>query len=123
MFGKTVKLDLNVDKTCEACDGTGAKDPKKDIHTCTTCDGYGYVNIEQRSLFGVIQSQQPCPDCKGRGKVVTSKCPKCKGQGHYRGKEVVEIELPKSIYENKQLRIREKGNYGLNSGPRGDLYL
>lgn len=123
MFGKTVKINLNVDKTCEACEGTGVKNPKKDIHTCTTCDGYGYVNIEQRSLFGVIQSQQLCPDCKGRGKVVTSKCPKCKGQGHYRGKEVVEIKLPKSIYEEQQLRIREKGNYGLNKGPRGDIYL
>ncbi|WP_338956383.1 molecular chaperone DnaJ [Spiroplasma endosymbiont of Polydrusus cervinus] len=123
MFGKTVKLDLNIDKKCESCEGTGAKDLKKDIHTCTTCDGYGYVNLEQRSIFGIIQSQQPCPDCKGRGKVITNKCSKCKGQGHYRGKEAVEIELPKSIYENQQVRIREKGNYGLNNGPRGDLYL
>ncbi|RUO86627.1 molecular chaperone DnaJ [Spiroplasma endosymbiont of Megaselia nigra] len=123
MFGKKINLDLNIDKKCEMCDGTGAKDPKKDIHTCTTCDGYGYVNLEQRSIFGVIQSQQPCPDCKGRGKVITNKCSKCKGQGNYRGKETVEIELPKSIYENQQLRIREKGNYGLNNGSRGDIYL
>lgn len=123
MFGKKINLDLNLNKKCEICDGTGAKDLKKDIHICTTCDGYGHVNIKQQSLFGVIQSQQPCPDCKGRGKVITSKCSKCKGQGNYRGKEAIEIDLPKSIYEDHQVKISEKGNYGLNNGPRGDIYL
>lgn len=123
MFGKKINLDLNINKKCEICNGIGAKDRKKDVHNCTTCDGYGYVNFEQRSVFGVIQSQQQCPDCKGKGKVIFNKCSKCKGRGSYSGKEIVEINLPKSIYENQQLQISEKGNYGLNNGPRGDIFL
>ncbi|WP_368486841.1 molecular chaperone DnaJ [Spiroplasma sp. DGKH1] len=123
MFGTTVNLDLTLDKTCEVCNGTGAKNPKTDIHTCTTCDGYGYVNVEQRSLFGIIQTQQTCPDCKGTGKVITNKCPKCRGKGRYQAKEKIDLEIPKSIMPGQQLRVREKGNYGYNGGPRGDIYL
>ncbi|AGM26457.1 molecular chaperone DnaJ [Spiroplasma syrphidicola EA-1] len=122
MFGKTITLEVELDKPCDSCEGTGAKNPKADIHQCTTCKGYGYVNIEQRSLFGIIQSQQPCPDCKGKGKVIVNKCQNCKGKGRSLGKEKIDLELPKSVAGN-HLRFRQKGNYGYNGGPRGDIFV
>lgn len=122
MFGTNITLDLTLDKICEICHGTGAQN-NKDIHMCTTCSGKGYVNTQKHSLFGIIQIQKSCPDCKGKGKVIIHKCNYCHGKKHYIGKEKIKIEIPKSILPGQQLKIKEKAHYGINGGTRGDIYV
>ena len=54
---------------CSACGGTGAAkgtSPK----TCPDCQGRGVVNVQQRTAFGVMNSQHTCSRCGGRGKIV-----------------------------------------------------
>mgnify|MGYP002231157984 CR=1 FL=1 len=60
---------------CPGCDGTGTISldiqflPDVEI-TCPDCGGRGYVIRQQRTPFGVMQTQQPCSRCGGKGKLV-----------------------------------------------------
>ena len=65
-FGKTETLNLTFDEQCEHCHGTGAESPS-DIENCPRCHGTGYVESVQQSLFGMMRTQSPCPDCREQG--------------------------------------------------------
>ena len=56
-YKKTITLDLN--EKCGSCHGAGGFDEK----TCSTCGGSGRIISEQRSLFGVFQTQTTCNTC------------------------------------------------------------
>ena len=55
-----------------SCMGSGAKS-KSDIKSCPHCNGTGTVTTQQRTPFGVFQSQSVCPDCNGTGKTIVNK--------------------------------------------------
>ncbi|MCR5230269.1 MAG: molecular chaperone DnaJ [Solobacterium sp.] len=121
-FGKTQTVTLNVDETCMQCGGSGAAS-KSDIETCPTCHGSGTVISQQRTAFGVFQTQNTCPDCRGSGQRIRRVCPKCAGKGYERKKTTVEVKIPAGINTGQQLRVSGKGERGTNGGPNGDLYL
>ncbi|MCD8209705.1 MAG: molecular chaperone DnaJ [Coprobacillus sp.] len=120
--GKDMTLSINVDEKCRSCGGTGAKSPS-DIHTCGTCGGRGYVRSQRRSLFGVMESQEPCPNCGGTGKIITDKCPNCSGRGYVRSKVDQVLHIPVGINDGQQIKVAGKGERGINGGPNGDLYV
>ncbi|MCB7430707.1 molecular chaperone DnaJ, partial [Erysipelatoclostridium ramosum] len=62
IFGKTETVTIEVDEQCDECMGSGAKS-KSDIKSCPHCNGTGTVTTQQRTPFGVFQSQSVCPDC------------------------------------------------------------
>ncbi|MBR2066684.1 MAG: molecular chaperone DnaJ, partial [Solobacterium sp.] len=121
-FGKKESINIDFDEKCEACNGTGAERPS-DIESCSTCGGSGTVLKQQRTAFGVFQSQGVCPDCNGSGKKIKKICPKCKGKGHNRKNTTVEVNIPAGIHSGQSLRIAGKGEAGVNGGPNGDLYI
>lgn len=121
-FGKTETLNLTFDEQCEHCHGTGAESPS-DIEDCPRCRGTGYVESVQQSLFGMMRTQSPCPDCHGTGKHVRKACHVCHGQGYTRKTSPVEIKIPAGISSGQQLRVAGKGSRGSNGGPNGDLYI
>lgn len=121
-FGKTENITLTVDEQCDHCHGTGAESPS-DIETCSTCHGSGTVMQQQRTAFGVFQTQGACPDCRGTGKKVRKACHKCGGAGYERKRVNVEVKIPAGISSGNQLRVAGKGERGTNGGPNGDLYL
>lgn len=122
IFGKEEEITLNVDEQCTACGGTGAFS-KDDIHTCHTCNGSGSVTSQQRTPFGVFQSQSVCPDCNGTGKTVAKKCDKCHGRGYENKRVKLNIKIPAGIQSGQQVRVPGKGERGTNGGPNGDLYI
>ena len=122
IFGKTESIQLDVDEQCSHCKGTGAES-NSDIQTCPTCMGSGVVTTQQRTPFGVFQSQGICSDCGGTGKKVTKKCHQCNGKGYERKRVNVDIKIPEGIYSGQQLRVAGKGDRGSNGGPNGDLYI
>ncbi|WP_296048778.1 DnaJ domain-containing protein, partial [uncultured Gemmiger sp.] len=71
--GCTKKVTLNRQQTCPDCNGSGCE-PGSSPETCTQCNGRGYVVTQQRTPFGVMQSQQPCPHCGGRGTIIKNPC-------------------------------------------------
>lgn len=122
IFGKEEEITIEVDEQCTACGGSGAYS-KSDIHTCSTCGGSGTVTSQQRTPFGVFQSQSVCPDCGGNGKTISKKCDKCHGRGYEHKRVKLNIKIPAGIQSGQQVRVPNKGERGVNGGPNGDLYI
>ncbi len=122
VFGKTETISLDVDEQCPHCKGSGAESAS-DVSTCSRCNGTGYVVTQQQSLFGTIQQQSVCPDCRGTGKRVTRKCHKCNGMGYEHKRVKLDVKIPAGIQSGQQIRLAGKGERGTNGGPNGDLYI
>lgn len=120
--GTSKKLDIILKETCNTCHGTGAK-PGTSPENCSKCGGKGQVVYTQQSLFGMVRNVQPCPDCKGTGKIVKEKCPDCYGSGYVSVKKTIEVTIPAGIDDGQCVRIQGKGEPGINGGPRGDLLV
>lgn len=122
VFGKKEDIVIDVDEQCSSCGGTGAYS-KDDIKVCSRCNGTGRVTTQQRTAFGVFQSQSICPDCRGTGKKVTRKCTKCNGQGYEHKRVNLTVSIPAGILSGQQIRVSGKGERGSNGGPNGDLII
>ena len=121
-FGIEKELDLPLQDECESCHGTGAK-AGTTPETCSKCGGKGQVVFTQQSLFGMVRNVQTCPDCRGTGKIIREKCPDCHGSGYITRKRKISVTVPAGIDNGQSIRIREKGDPGVNGGPRGDLLV
>ena len=121
-FGTEKELDLPLQDECESCHGIGAK-AGTTPETCSKCGGKGQVVYTQQSLFGMVRNVQTCPDCRGTGKIIRDKCPDCHGSGYITRKRKISVTVPAGIDNGQSIRIREKGDPGVNGGPRGDLLV
>ena len=122
IFGKTETINIDVDEQCKECGGSGAYS-SSDIHTCSRCNGTGYVTTQSRTMFGVVQQQSVCPECGGTGKKISRKCTKCGGRGYEHKRVKLDIKIPAGIQSGQQVRVSGKGERGINGGPNGDLYI
>ena len=122
VFGCDKEIELTLKDECGKCHGTGAKPGTSPI-TCTKCGGKGQVVYTQQSLFGMVQNVRTCPDCNGTGKVIKEKCPDCYGTGYISNKKKIAVTVPAGIDNGQSIRIRGKGEPGVNGGPRGDLLV
>ena len=120
--GCTRNVEVTLKDECTNCHGTGAR-PGTSPKICPKCKGSGQVTIRQQSLFGMMQSTQPCPDCRGTGKIIEQRCPNCAGTGYTSSRKTIEVTVPAGIDDGQSIRIRGKGEPGLNGGPRGDLLV
>lgn len=120
--GCTKSVKLSHSEQCPDCNGSGAK-PGTSASTCGDCHGTGYVTTIQRTAFGQMQSQRPCPKCGGKGKVIPSPCPKCGGRGRVRVNVEHKINIPAGIDDSQILTVRGLGDVGINGGSNGDLRL
>ena len=105
VFGCKKSINIDLDSECEDCSGKGGSGEQ----TCSTCGGRGRVVSQQRTMFGVFQSETTCPDCGGKGKTFKEKCKKCNGTGH-------------SIKNNIYLEFRVK-EHPLFERKGNDIYL
>ncbi len=107
---------------CEECGGSGAAKGSTP-RSCSRCSGTGQVRSQQRTPFGVVQTQSVCPDCRGKGKTIDTPCRSCSGTGHVRKPATIGINIPAGIDDGQVITIRGKGNAGANGGPAGDLQV
>lgn len=117
---KTVSVDRQ--DACPTCGGSGAAKGTSP-ETCSDCHGTGYVTVQKRTPFGVMQSSQPCARCGGRGKIISSPCPKCHGTGKTTNTKRVEVTVPAGVDDDQMLRLTGLGDAGRNGGPAGDLIV
>ena len=120
--GVTKKFKVRKDVKCTHCNGTGAEGNSQP-ETCSTCHGSGYVLRTQQSLFGMMQTQSPCPDCHGEGTIIKNKCNLCHGTGIVKGEEVIEVEIPAGVQDGMVVTIPNKGNAGAKNGISGDIQV
>ncbi|MBP3664052.1 MAG: molecular chaperone DnaJ [Tyzzerella sp.] len=122
VFGCEKELDVVLKEPCETCNGSGAT-PGPSPETCSKCGGRGQVVYTQQSFFGTVQNVQTCPECHGSGKVIKDKCSDCGGTGYKSVRKKISVSIPAGIDNGQSVRIREKGEPGINGGPRGDLLV
>ena len=121
-FGCEKEIELTLKEECTTCHGTGAKAGTTPV-TCTKCGGKGQIVFTQQSLFGMVRNVQPCPECKGKGKIIKEKCPDCYGTGYKSSRKKIQVSVPAGIDNGQSIRIRGKGEPGINGGERGDLLV
>ena len=122
VFGVDKTVEMTLKDECTTCHGTGAN-PGTSPTTCPKCGGKGQVVYTQQSFFGTVRNVQTCPDCGGTGKIIKEKCPVCHGTGYTSSRKKIQISIPAGIDNGQSVRIREKGEPGINGGPRGDLLV
>ena len=116
VFGCDKELEITLKDECTTCHGTGAKAGTSPV-TCPKCNGEGQIVYTQQSMFGMVRNVQVCPDCHGSGKIIKDKCPDCRGTGYISNRKKIKVSIPAGIDNGQSIRIREKGDPGVNGGP------
>jgi molecular chaperone DnaJ len=119
--GTEKKIKVRKFIECTTCDGNGVSDATSGYESCRTCQGQGEVRQVTRSVFGQFVNVQPCPTCRGEGRIVKHPCETCAGEGRAKGEETINITVPSGVLEGHYLTLRGAGNAGLRGGQSGDL--
>ncbi|MDO4443568.1 MAG: molecular chaperone DnaJ [Slackia sp.] len=107
---------------CEACSGSGMGEGGREID-CPECDGRGRVVTVQHTFLGDVQTASACRNCGGTGKVIENPCEECEGQGRIPDRQHVTVEVPAGIREGQQLRVSGFGEAGMHGAKAGDLIV
>ncbi len=122
VFGGDIDVDVDTQESCKTCKGQRVES-NLDIKICSICNGSGIELIQQRTPFGVIQSQTTCRTCLGEGEEIIKPCSKCRGIGHNDVNKTITLTIPAGIQSGNQLRVSRKGYAGTKGAPNGDLYV
>ena len=121
-FGTKKTIELSKYVACGTCKGEGTK-PGTSKKTCPKCGGSGQISQMQRTPFGQFQSVTTCDQCGGAGQVIEEPCPDCKGSGRVRKNVTITVDIPAGVDNESVIPIRGQGEPGYNGGPAGDLYI
>lgn len=119
-----VKKEIVYDRLspCPECSGSGLGEDGKEV-TCPDCQGRGRVVTVQRTFLGDMQTATTCPRCGGTGRVIENPCSECDGQGRVPDRQRVTVEVPAGIRDAQQLRVSGFGEAGLRGAKSGDLIV
>lgn len=120
--GCTREISYMRNEPCASCRGTGAKGGSA-YRTCQKCGGKGQVRFSQDTMFGRTVRVGACPDCGGRGKIITDKCPDCKGKGFVRKETKISLNIPAGVDNGSYIQKRGYGQAGTDGGAAGDLIV
>jgi molecular chaperone DnaJ len=121
-FGCKKEISFNRIENCPDCGGSGAQKGTS-ADKCSACSGTGRVVTQQRTMFGIMQSESACPNCNGTGKIIKNPCKNCNGKGRVRINKKLEVNIPSGIDDRQNIILRGQGSAGLNGGPSGDLII
>jgi molecular chaperone DnaJ len=116
--GLSTELTVQRYATCPTCQGTGIGAGSR-LQACNACKGSGRARV-RAGLFG---GQQPCPRCRGTGKLPSTPCASCHGSGLVLKTERISVKIPPGVDNGSNVRIQGKGHAGRSGGPPGDLYI
>jgi len=116
--GTDAKIRIPTLVACEPCNGSGAKKGSTPV-TCTTCGGVGQVRMQQ----GFFSVQQTCPNCRGKGKMISDPCTSCHGQGRVEETKTLSVKVPPGVDTGDRIRLGGEGEAGPDGGPAGDLFV
>lgn len=121
-LGVEKEISISRNETCSICHGNGAK-PGTSIENCTVCGGTGVVKQIQTTILGQMQTQRPCSNCHGTGKVIKEPCDNCRGKGTVRKQARIKIKIPAGIDDEQTIVLTKQGEPGERGGVNGDLYI
>ena len=115
--GSTV-ISVTKSENCERCGGSGAE-PGSQVTKCPRCGGRGMIAQSQ----GGFAVSRPCPQCYGRGEVVSQPCANCAGTGQAQRTRRLSVKIPPGIEDGRKIRLRGQGEAGTGGGQPGDLII
>lgn len=71
----------------------------------------------------IITDPTPCEDCMEKKPLERMQCEQCRGLGYFNVDRTIEIELPRGMYDNMEIRKPKQGRWDLRAGKYGDLIL
>ena len=107
---------------CADCGGSGAA-KGTEAKTCSKCSGTGRVRVTRRTALGMMQTENACDACGGRGKIIETPCKTCRGQGQLGVQKTLEVTIPAGIDDGQRISLGGQGSEGLRGGPAGDLII
>ncbi len=119
-YGTKNTVEVPHNNECGTCHGSGAQPGF--IKDCPSCQGSGEIRRVQRSGHQQVMNIAQCPECGGRGKIITKACETCHGKGMIRKTRRIEVSIPAGVEDGQFLRIAGEGEPGVDHGPPGDLY-
>jgi molecular chaperone DnaJ len=60
--------------------------------------------------MGIMQVQQHCSKCGGKGKIQKNDCPVCRGNKVVRSKNEIQVHVPKGTKNGECIRLNGKGD-------------
>ncbi len=117
-FGTNQTLRVPRLEACEECKGSGSAEGSAP-QTCNACGGAGQVRFSQ----GFLTVARTCPQCQGRGTIISDPCKHCRGRRRVEKERTLEVTIPAGVEEGARLRLSGEGEHGLDGGPTGDLYV
>ena len=122
VFGVDKEIEFARRDVCSRCQGSGAEPGTIPVR-CPTCEGSGEVRQVRQTFLGSMVNVATCPTCGGHGETVSTPCLNCGGSRIEQISVEQTISVPAGVDDGTQIRISAEGEPGLNSGPRGDLYV
>jgi hypothetical protein len=93
---------------CTTCHGSKCK-PGSSPSVCTSCGGSGQVMYKQ----GFMSIAMPCNGCNGEGSTIRNPCLTCYGKGYTNISVKENINIPKGVDDNMNLRMQKKVYYSI----------
>ena len=121
-FGCKKEVTFARVEACTECGGSGAEKGTKP-ETCSVCRGTGSVTVKQQTMLGYMQTQRPCQECRGTGKIIKNPCKNCNGKGFVKVNKKLEVSIPAGIDNMQRIVLRGQGSAGRNGGDNGDLII
>ncbi len=121
-FGCKKEVSFARIEECSDCQGSGAAKGTK-AETCPECQGTGSVTVRQQTMLGYMQTQRPCQNCRGTGKIIKTPCKNCNGKGFVKINKKLDVTIPAGIDSMQRIVLRGQGSAGRNGGAAGDLII
>ena len=86
---------------------------------CPTCSGRGLISRNE----GAFAFSEPCPDCRGTGRIIDDPCPECGGDGVSTRTRSLTIRVPAGVDDGQRIKLAGQGEPGRGGAPAGDLYV
>jgi molecular chaperone DnaJ len=122
VFGIEKEIEFQRLESCDSCNGMGVAEGSRPS-TCGVCNGSGEVRQVQQTFLGSMVRAQTCPNCGGKGQVISNPCRNCDGSGRRRKRAVLNVKIPAGVNEGIQIQVRGDGDAGERGAPPGNLFV
>ena len=122
VFGVEKEIEFQRLESCDICAGSGAAEGARPT-TCGACKGSGEVRQVRQTFLGSMVQAQTCPNCGGKGTIITNPCRNCDGSGRKRKLAVLNVKIPAGVSEGIQIQVRGDGDAGEHGAPSGNLFM
>ncbi|XP_033499681.1 dnaJ heat shock protein family (Hsp40) member A3a isoform X1 [Epinephelus lanceolatus] len=98
--GVNKEFSVNVEATCQRCDGKG-HEPGTKVQHCHHCNGSGMETVNT----GPFVMRSTCRRCGGKGTVISTPCQSCRGVGQTKQRKNVMVPVPAGVEDGQTVRM------------------